>query len=567
MMRSRKPNISESTRKNWQKLHPETEKDLTRRANKTGSGKYFLPREYCRDKKSLAAASMLAGHIISGKIPLADAFYSLICGIFQRNGLRERAGVQSFFKSCGKRNLLEYFFNAVIPENEFDFPGLLYQSCLTEGEKNSKGIYYTCEKITRNMTAAIEPHQSVLDPACGCGAFLLSLPDARPENLYAIDKDPIAVMICQANLLLRFPDHDFSSQIVCGNFLRRKHFPQKSFDWIITNPPWGADKNTACEDTFSLFWKKAFPQLKDQGKIRFLFPQSVLNIQRHRKLREHMLQSGNLEEITLFDDKFSMVSTNAVSITASNTAPDRQKNILFSTPAGRIDQIPQNIFLRHPDHAFLNITQAQQQLIDHLFSRGKFNLASSTWALGIVTGDNRKKLSPLPAPGMERIFSGKDILPYTLHPETEYYIRYDRKNLQQSADPAIYRAKEKLVYKFISGKPVFAWDNGGHLFLNSANILIPDIPGMSIKTVLAFLNSDVFSFLYNYLSGDVKVLKRTLQQLPFPAISPQENLILEELTEKAAGVEPAAHAEIQNVIARIFGITPEQRALLAEFTD
>lgn len=39
---------------------------------------------------------------------------------------------------------------------------------------------------------------------------------------------------------------------------------------------------------------------------------------------------------------------------------------------------------------------------------------------------------------------------------------------------------------------MFAYDDTSSLFLNSANILIPNIPGMSTKTVLAFLNSSLY---------------------------------------------------------------------------
>ncbi len=100
-----------------------------------------------------------------------------------------------------------------------------------------------------------------------------------------------------------------------------------------------------------------------------------------------------------------------------------------------------------------------------------------------------------------------------MKPATKY-LRYDRNALQQVAPDAIYRAPEKLVYKFISDKLVFAYDASGSLFLNSANILVPAIPSMSAKAVMAFLNSTLFQFVYAKLFGKVRTRKENLIELP-----------------------------------------------------
>lgn len=70
---------------------------------------------------------------------------------------------------------------------------------------------------------------------------------------------------------------------------------------------------------------------------------------------------------------------------------------------------------------------------------------------------------------------------------------------------------------------MFAYDDSSSLFLNSANILIPNIPGMSTKTVLDFLNSSLYQFLYEKLFGELKVLKGNLSELPFPKIDSKTN--------------------------------------------
>lgn len=158
---------------------------------------------------------------------------------------------------------------------------------------------------------------------------------------------------------------------------------------------------------------------------------------------------------------------------------------------------------------------------------------------------------------MEKIYTGKEIQPYTLKP-AKNYILYDRAKLQQVAREEIYRASEKLAYKFISKKLVFSYDNSGGLFLNSANILIPSIPGMSVKSVLAFLNSSLFQFMYLKLFGEVKILKGNLMELPFPRISNADNDRLIALVDKVLEGDFSKMEEIEQVIFSIYSFDNKQ---------
>ena len=136
---------------------------------------------------------------------------------------------------------------------------------------------------------------------------------------------------------------------------------------------------------------------------------------------------------------------------------------------------------------------------------------------------------------------------------------YDRSQFQQVAKDEIYRSPEKLVYKFISDKLVFAYDDNKSLFLNSSNILIPSIPGMSVKTVMAFLNSDLYSFLYRKLFGEIKILKGNLLELPFPAISVETNTEIEQIIDQIIISQDASLVgTLQKIIYDVFQLTEEE---------
>ena len=114
------------------------------------------------------------------------------------------------------------------------------------------------------------------------------------------------------------------------------------------------------------------------------------------------------------------------------------------------------------------------------------------------------------------------------------------------------------MYKFISNKLVFAYDVKQRLFLNSANILIPKIPGMNIKTVMALLNSELFSFLYQKMFGEVKILKGNLLQLPFPEISTEQDSRISALVDSIMSGCTDDVELLQSEIYSLFNLSNEQ---------
>ena len=130
--------------------------------------------------------------------------------------------------------------------------------------------------------------------------------------------------------------------------------------------------------------------------------------------------------------------------------------------------------------------------------------------------------------------------------------------MQQVAKEEIYRAPEKLVYKFISSKLVFAYDDSSSLFLNSANILIPQIQGMSMKSVMAFLNSELFQYVYMELYGDVKILKGNLMQMTFPQVSQKEDQRLVQMVDEILEGAVSKQDEINRYVFDFYGLTERQ---------
>ena len=83
----------------------------------------------------------------------------------------------------------------------------------------------------------------------------------------------------------------------------------------------------------------------------------------------------------------------------------------------------------------------------------------------------------------------------------------------------MYRAKEKLLYRFISEVPVFTYDNQQTLTLNSCNIVIPNVNGLELKYILAIFNSSVAAYFISKRFNSVKLLRSHIEQMPIPVVS------------------------------------------------
>lgn len=562
--------ISSATARNWERLGTDGSGKLTKRANKVKSKKRIIPYEYISEKKNIPLLEEIVETIIVNKYSYMDSIFTLCVSQLKTYGIYMNENVQQVLSEYTGHSIIEELTQYLLPTNEFDFIGAIYQSLLFEGSKNCMGSYYTPQKVSAHMTKELDfsSEQRFLDPCCGSGSFLLSLNCDNPNLIYGIDNDDIAVLIAKTNLLCKYSSSQFIPRIYCLNYLEAdtllEHNPvfDELFDYIYTNPPWGATKNEAnvfpaiqSGESFSLFFVQSYFKLKPNGLIRFLFPESILNVKAHKDIRLFMLDNCYLKSITFYKERFTGVVTSYVDILACNSGPYEKVCV---TRDGETFCITTDNFRKTDNSVFNMLTDVDISIIEKIRRISPYDLSQSIWALGIVTGNNKEKLFDFPKQHMEPIFTGKEISQYVLRPAKKY-VYYDREQFQQVAKDEIYRSPEKLVYKFISNKLVFAYDDKQSLFLNSANILIPSIPGMSVKTVMAFLNSDLYSFLYRKLFGEIKILKGNLIELPFPRISAEVNAEIEKLIGQIIiSQELSLISALQKKIYDLFQLSEEE---------
>ncbi len=535
---------------------------LNKRANKSKADRSFVPEEYLEDFQQITHFNEIVDFIKRNNIDISSSLFLVCLNLLKKekiltdNNIRDiiygkdfilnnkqiNEEIKSWFSEINGENIKpEYSFliNCSLPTQR-DILGLLYQSLLLEGKKSKSGSYYTPSTIVNNIIKEYAKKDSkILDPCCGTGQFLLAFADVieDPTNIYGIDFDEIAVRIARMNLLVKYKNIVVSPNIVCKNPLSDIGIHNlfslndeniRDFDVIATNPPWGVHFSKAdveklkkiypditSIESFSYFLKKSIELLREGGILSFVLPESILNVKTHRDIRKIILKNTHIKNISYFDRVFKNVFTPVIRLDLEKAGGKNEKVKIFKDE--KIYNIDQLRWLKNKDFVFdINVNSFDAEIIDKVYGISHTTLeGKANWALGIVTGNNRKYISKEQKNGYEPVFRGKDVERFRLKKPSNY-LQFIPKRFQQVAPVEKYRANEKLIYRFISKNLIFAYDNKQRLTLNSANIVIPNVPNYPLKAIAALFNSSLYQFIFQKKFSSIKVLRSHIEQLPLP---------------------------------------------------
>lgn len=463
-----------------------------------------------------------------------------------------------------------------------DLLGKTYQHLSASSSKAIGGVFYTPKHIAEGYVKTLQKkNDSVLDPCCGSGSFLLEallkkLKDKEEKplnNIYGSDLDGRAVRICRINLLLTAnKKYDgalnihHKDGIEFLNTLNVESIPN-TFDFIATNPPWGADFNLPKvnnaylkrfgSDSFSVFLATAIDRLSNKGRLSFLLPQSFVDVGTHSPIRKKLLAETSHIKISQLGKVFKGLLTDVVNIKLQNSAPTIDAELLLETNNGEFTVLQSKV-LSETDSTFIfGVSANAAALIEKIFSHSHTLIDSkSQFALGIVTGNNAKLLKDEMLEGYEEVIRGKEISPFKIA-KAEKFVKFDRSTFQQCADESYFRAKEKLIYRFIADKFMFAYDDKQLLTLNSANILIPNTT-VPIKVVLAILQSKVIQFVFRVKFNSIKILRKHIEAMPIFQFSKEINKRIEKLVDEAIACE---EIDLGSIVAKIDSIIYNQLCL------
>ncbi|HOA17877.1 MAG TPA: N-6 DNA methylase [Fervidobacterium sp.] len=473
-----------------------------------------------------------------------------------------------------------------------DTLGFVYLSLSNMNRRKAYGLYYTPEFVAKELVnREIEVNDlstvRVFDPACGSGNFLLALSNRglSLEQLYGQDIDEIAIELARINMALEYACDDVEilyKHFICADSLT--NWINQDIDLVIGNPPWGYDfsdeqktslslvyESARCTrpESYDLFVEQALKNSSYGGRIAFVLPEAILNVKSHQAIRDIILRHSHFEFVSYLGDVFEGVQCPTILLGIRKEEKSSVKNCRVS--------FDESFFIVHEERKIdskniaLNISDDEYRCLSKIESVPSANLRkNAAFALGIVTGDNEKYLTNIKSTGNEVVLKGTDVYRFR-YVDGKNFIKFMPESFQQVAPIQFYRASEKLIYRFICNTLVFAYDNKGRLTLNSANIVIPNIPGLSIKYILAILNSRVALFFWKKNYNSFKVLKSHIESIPIPLISEREQSYIIDIVNQILLSDNTLilklYEELDFLVMKAFDLEEKEINTIRKFTD
>lgn len=210
---------------------------------------------------------------------------------------------------------------------EDDIKGAIYESILEKNgqdKKSGAGQYFTPRALIQAMVDVTCPQigETICDPACGTGGFLLAAYDfmkqqsadkekqrfLRDESLYGYDNTPLVVTLASMNLYL----HGIGtkrSPIICQDSLEKEPSIPNGVDVILANPPFGTrpagsveidrqDFYVETKNNQLNFLQHMMLMLKQGGRAAVVLPDNVLfEGGAGETIRKKLLEDFNLHTI------------------------------------------------------------------------------------------------------------------------------------------------------------------------------------------------------------------------------------------------------------------------------
>ncbi|SCG82622.1 hypothetical protein DW1_1023 [Proteiniborus sp. DW1] len=433
------------------------------------------------------------------------------------------------------------------------------------------GIYYTPEWIVKHMVdksvnEVLKKRNRlkdirILEPACGCGVFLLYLFDALYElylkrtkycsidickniirdNLYGVDIDPNAIEICKYLLLIKVliktgKAMKLEFNLFDDDFLVSSSINGEGYDLIIGNPPYlenrGLNKYFDKEflkrnfataigrfDIYSLFIEKSISLLNKDGSLNFVVPGNLLYNNNFAPIRRFILDNSSIISITnLGEGIFQDVGMNMIIISLYNSIIKSDnlikcKNISNSEDKKRdieknkYKEVPQRFY----ENTLLNVFDIESsyetfELREKIYQRCNLRINDVAEVVsGIATGNIRANLLTKDGnkENTKRVLEGKNVKRF-YHEWAGLYFINDKSIIDRNKGQyATFMRedminKEKLIIRQTADKFICSYDNEKYYILNTLYSLVIR---ESYKNTLdiKYLLALLNSKLYNFL--------------------------------------------------------------------
>jgi len=385
------------------------------------------------------------------------------------------------------------------------------------------------------------------------------------------------------------------------------------FDVVMANPPYGIVFDTAAKsryessyptfarnnDIYVAFYEQGYKLLNLGGQLTYISPNTFLNGDYFKKLRQFLTASTILRKIwdykaiPIFDDPTVFVCVVTCSRASAVSYP---YDVNLNIASGSIPHFQRTAFI------VTGCSDAPFKPVDPLLGRiaGRANFTQldgsffvkdvgvNYWTKGrgkkrggnsigdrVFYAGKQRYVADIP------FLKGRDIQKWHVLPPSNF-LRYDYdKLLDKGIDTLRFsheflEKKPKIVYRQTANNIIAAIDTSGCYLDKTVHLIVPrrSWENCPASLLLGLLNSKLFAYLYSYLSQETEgrafaqVKTTYIKKLPIPAVMPDHHIIElvdEILTAKERNLDSDTSAwewEIDRLVYELYGLTEEEIAIV-----
>jgi tRNA1(Val) A37 N6-methylase TrmN6 len=456
--------------------------------------------------------------------------------------------ISSSSNSCNMNNVIMDVFNS---GGAIENIGNYFEQSLERVERKGRGQYYTPKPIVEYIISQLDINEKskILDPACGCGSFLLTLFDICHKkygqkflkNIYGVDINNEAVkmtrfcLYTKASFVDRYIEVLKSNIRIGDSLVSQSQIGKESFDWyaefnqvmkdggfdfIIGNPPYVTlRKYKDFEPSESIYKEiidgpvnaatlmigRSLEMLKEGGVLAFLLPKSILYVDSYKKLRHYLCINTNVLQVFDLGSKFKGVRGEQFILIVKKKKPSIKNNVKIRTFQYKERYLRTQPFIILPQNKFKKLGKlltfddiGYYSFIEKLSSCGVKleNYVNGKIFRGLPIGGNHTKSKKLDVYDTE-VIRGRDISKFQIKSLNVI----DQKLLLKQSSKKIknLRSKKIVIQNIFSSEAgvIAAYDRKGLISLDTVtNISVKDeVEG---KYLLALLNSKLLNFYLIY---------------------------------------------------------------------
>lgn len=367
------------------------------------------------------------------------------------------------------------------------------------------------------------------------------------------------------------------------------------FDVVIGNPPYvfGGNEGISNEEKiqykkdyvtgkgkinlFTIFIEKAWHILKSKSEFAFIVPNTFLRVTSYDNSRRFTVNNFKINTIYDFGDKvFDDAVTTAIVITA-NKNQNQENYTINIKDSSKEKNITREVIESNNYVITLNSDPNILKLISKLKVHRKLGDLCKEMIFGVVITKNKDEIvSDYEQPGWKPFLEGKEINRYKIN-EVSQWLDYKPELIHRPRSKNIFEVKEKILIQRITGgsQPLkAAYDNKQSYNKESINnIILNDNSPVSIKYILALLNSKLLNWYYtnqftNNSKLTVNLSKAYLSQLPIclPDDHAHDKIIMmvDDILESCKrGNEPLMQlTQVDQMIYSLYGLTEEEVGII-----